>query len=381
MTAAPAADRAGRRPTARAVFGLRRLAAVLSGDRVVVGLRPRRRPPRAYRAYRFGPCRVSKRPAARPVEGATRSHSRATTRAATGMFLSMRLPVPPLGATMITTTMTAAMLGAVVAAVAGAALAPAVLPPAHAATGEPGTLAFSFGVGGSSSPYEFTRIRDVAMAPDGKIVVLDGRARDALRIFHPNGTLHAGVDFSSAPASRDKVYVAPNGSILVKSGAPIKTFDPNGVYVSTLAVQRTWGDGGSYNGHLSFAPDGNIIVIQNASRIAVLYPNGTHAFSFGQYGGYYGELSHARFVDVGPAGRFFVESGNGRIEVFHPNGTHASTASFSLWQWDYGTSGHRYNGMFEIGPSGEFIASYRSLNDHDATLRIFYPNGTLAGSI
>ena len=279
------------------------------------------------------------------------------------------------------TTMTAAMLGAVVAAVAGAALAPVILPPAHAAAGEPGTLAFSFGERGSSSPYEFTRIRDVAMAPDGKIVVLDGRTRDALRIFHPNGTLHAGVDFSSAPASRDKVYVAPNGSILVKSGASIKTFDPNGVYVSTLAVQRTWGDGRSYSGHLSFAPDGNIIVIQNASRIAVLYPNGTHAFSFGQSGGYYGELSHVRFVDVGPAGRFFVESGNGRIEVFHPNGTHASTASFSLWRWDIGSSGLRYNGMFEIGPSGEFIASYRSASGPGVTLRIFYPNGTLAGSI
>ena len=80
------------------------------------------------------------------------------------------------------TTMTAAMLGAVVAAVAGAALAPVILPPAHAAAGEPGTLAFSFGERGSSSPYEFTRIRDVAMAPDGKIVVLDGRTREVMHI-------------------------------------------------------------------------------------------------------------------------------------------------------------------------------------------------------
>ena len=258
-------------------------------------------------------------------------------------------------------------------------MAPAMLPPAHAAAGEPGTLAFSFGVHGSSSPYEFTAIRDVAMAPDGKIVVLDGRTRDALRVFHPNGTLHAGVNFDRAPNAHDNVYVAPNGSILVQSYASIKTFDPNGVYVSTLDTQRMWEDGSYYRlqGYLSFAPNGNIIVIQNASRIAVLYPNGTHAFSFGQYGGYYGELRSPGFVDVGPTGKFFVESGNGRIEVFHPNGTHASTASFSFWG-DYWT---RYDGLFEIGPSGEFIVSYYGRSSQKDTLRIFYPNGTFAGSI
>ena len=74
------------------------------------------------------------------------------------MFLSMRLPAPPLGAMVITTTMTAAMLGAVVAAVAGAALGPAMLPPAHAAAGEPGTLAFSFGSIGGNNIGEFANI-------------------------------------------------------------------------------------------------------------------------------------------------------------------------------------------------------------------------------
>ena len=268
-------------------------------------------------------------------------------------------------------------------------MAPAVLPPAHAAAGEPGTLAFSFGGYGLSSPYDFADIRDVAMAPDGKIVVLDGRARDALRIFHPNGTLYAGVNFSSEPHSEATVYVAPNGSILVRSYPSVKTFDPNGVHVSTLDVSGMIMINGSYyylRGHyLPFAPSGNIIVVHNGSLISVLYPNVTHAFSVGLVGGSISNIFNPRFVDVGPAGKFFVEHGSRLIDVYHPNGTHASTVNFSLPGDDryYGgvDDNKIYNGLFEIGPSGEFIISYRDYWNDRAALYMFYPNGTSAGSI
>ena len=274
------------------------------------------------------------------------------------MFIFARPPVPPLGATMITTTTTAAMLGAVVAAVAGAALAPAMLPPAHAAAGEPGTLIFSFGERGSSSPYEFSGIVDVVVAPDGKIIVLDLDPGNGIRVFHPNGTLYFMTDAPFPVEWGDGVYAAPDGKIIAQDDFTYHVFDPNGThaFVFELEMERP---------ELYFAPNGDFVMFENRSSIAV-FRNYTHIYSIGEAGAYYGELWALNAIGVAPDGKIFAaDYVNDRVEVFHLNGTHAYSfrpfEGLSYW--------------YEIGPTGEFL-SHAWQKGH---LYLFYPNGARAG--
>ena len=266
---------------------------------------------------------------------------------------------------------TIVMLGSVVAAVAGAAL-----PPAHAAAGEPGTVAFTIGGPGNASAYEFSTIVSLDVGPRGNIVVLDSRMEDGLRVFHPNGTLYFGIDLAFEPSyPNNTVHIAPNGSILVRDGSHVISFHPNGAPDGTFETREPDGtETYPLSGELRLLPGGKIAVSQNGSRIAVFHSNGTYDFSFGQYGvcahPYYrhlsdncgpGRLATTTYAAVGPTGKLFVESGSHRrIEVFHPNGTYDSTIR---------VGGFALN---DVGPSGEFV------NGHSPRKTVYYPNGTYA---
>ena len=284
------------------------------------------------------------------------------------MLISTRPPVPLLGATMITTTTTttttAAMLGAVVAAVAGAALAPAVLPPAHAAAGEPGTLAFSFGEHGHSSVYEFSGINDIDVNSVGDIVVLDARTRDAIRTFGPNGNFSVGIDWYSERPHPYSVAGGPNGEILAMNTENVTVFDINGEFIFSFGSPRHgWID-------LDVDRNGNIIVLENRSSIAVFDRNGTFAFSFGSDGSYYQrDVRNARDIAVGgPDDNIFVaDVGHGRVVVFHPNGTYF----FTMQSVHVGRSAY-----IDVGPGGEVVTS-----DHYGNAYVYYPNGTFAFSL
>ena len=127
----------------------------------------------------------------------------------------------PLGAMMITTTTTAVLLGAVVAAVAGAALAPAVLPPAHAAAGEPGTLAFRFGSLGVDDG-EFSGPYAASVSASGNFIVTDGGGRN--QVFYPNGTFAFKLDASG------RARFIPSGDIVVVERDGVQVFYPNGTF-------------------------------------------------------------------------------------------------------------------------------------------------------
>ena len=338
--------------TSLAAGGRRSLRPLCQSAR---GSRPPCQGARARSGRRQG-FRLGFRPAERPC-----------VRAATGTFLSMRLPVPPLGATMITTS-TAAMLGAVVAVVAGGALALAVLPPAHAAAGEPGTLIFSFGERGFSGPYEFSGITDVDVGPDGKIIVLDVGVEDSLRVFHPNGTLYFATDVGPFIGWTDGVYAAPDGKIIVRNGGVYHVFHPNG----TSAFSFETGLG---NHDLHFAPNGDFVVRENATSVAV-FRNYTHAYSFGEPGLYYGEFTSMIVGGMSPDGKIIavdVDINRHHGEAFHLNGTHAY--SFGPFEGIQGM-------WHDIGPTGEILIGdggggfyYRSPSE---TLNLFYPNGVRA---
>ena len=283
------------------------------------------------------------------------------TRAATGMFLSMRPPVPPLGATIITVT-TAAMLAAVVAAVAGAALAPAVLPPAHAAAGEPGTLAFEFGSLGRDTG-EFVSINDIAVGPNGRIVVSDGR--DGIEVFHPNGTFAFKAKQPGNVHYYDGVDVGPDGDIVaVCVHHYVCGFHPNGTFNFRFLM-----DGYSYASvsDIAFGPGGRIVAGGSDSQIRVYHPNGTLDFMFGDVGADAGEFGAdgVRAVDVGPGGIIAaLNSGSRDVWLFHPNGTFAGEFKHGHYVYD-----------IAFGPSGEVVlASWRGVH-------VYHPNGTSAFNI
>ena len=277
-------------------------------------------------------------------------------RAATGMFLSMRPPVPPLGATRITTA-TAAMLGAVVAAVAGAALAPAVLPPAHAAAGEPGTLAFEFGSLGRDAG-EFRSINDVAVGPNGRIAVAD--YKDGIEVFHPNGTFAFNVGGST---NYHSVAVGPDGGIAASAYGSLTTFHPNG----TLNSWDGWPSSG-YVQDVTVGPDGRIVLGDSEGKVNVFHPNGTFDFSFGEFGTGVGEFGGSvKSVAVAPNGFIAaLDSRSRAVWVFHPNGTFAGEL-----EHDFG-SGYVYN--IEFGPSGEVVIGAGKTH-------VLHPNGTSAFNI
>ena len=271
----------------------------------------------------------------------------------------MRPLVPPLGATMTTTTTTAAMLGAVVAAVAGAALAPAMLlPPAHAAAGEPGTLAFEAGVlyergkNDREDPGVLSSVRDVAVGPDGHIFVANGRL--SIEVFHPNGTSAYQLPDRSAR------IMAVGPDVIV---APMRVYHPNGSSIFFYDIHDV------YPSDVAVGPDGRIVMGSGDSRIRVYHPNGTLDFMFGELGEDVGEFgrSGVRAVAVGPGGFIAaVDAGSSAVLVFYPNGTFAGEFEHGL---------NRAITDIAFGPSGE-----AALASRNGTF-VFYSNGTSAFNV
>ena len=260
---------------------------------------------------------------------------------------------------MMMTTMTVAMLGAVVAAVAGAALAPAILPPAHAAAGDPGTLAFEFGSLGRDAG-EFRSVRDVAIGPSGRIAVAD--TGDNIEVFHPNGTFAFSVG-SARVHQYDYVDIGPDGSIVAGSthGAS-HVFHPNGSFNYWFSPHGSVKD-------MAIGPDGRIVVGASDARIHVFHPNGTLAFSFGELGTDVGEFRSVISVAVAPNGLIAAVNSDSNVWVFHPNGTLA------------GEFMHRHSDVYDVtfSPSGEVALGWSG--GRKAHIHVFHPNGTSAFNV
>ena len=218
----------------------------------------------------------------------------------------------------------------------------------------------------------------VDIAPDGRIVVLDGAQqsgshdRNYVRIFHLNGTpaLSFPVGHSHFPAL--DLAVAPDGRIVVVASSdygersyvsvyrplPNGTFSytflngtsnqplPNGTLVAVPgieAVQRP--------GTLAVGADGRIVV-GGGNRISVFHSNGSLALNFGGYGSVKGGFDRPTDAAVGSDGRIVVaEPGNRTISVFHPNGTPA----FSFGSYGHGDDAFYTPRYVAVGPDGKIV--------------------------
>ena len=187
-----------------------------------------------------------------------------------------------------------------------------------------GSLAAEFGSRGDADGKFYTPAR-VAVGPDGQIVVGDtGKKR--IQVFRPdpnNGSAYAfdGVAFGSYGygerqfTTLDDVAVAPDGRIVVLDAPAVRIFHPNGslaAYFDADAFRES---------SIAVAPDGRIVVgydhFDNTntrkSGVHVFHPNGTNALMLDTPPG-------AFHVAVAPTG-LIVAGGGGFVQGFHPDGT------------------------------------------------------------
>ena len=237
-------------------------------------------------------------------------------------------------------------------------------------------------------PYNDPRaafMRDIAVAPDGRIVV--GNSNSTVSVYHPNGSLALAFGgYGAVSGGFDRptdAAIAPDGRIVVAEpgSRTVSVFHPNG----TLAVAfggYGHGDGAFYTPqYVAVAPDGRIVVGDTGKRrILVFNSDGTPSFAFGTVGSGAGEFGTLRDVAVAPNGRIVVVDSArdkyGRIQVFSPDGAFMSEMITSGHYWNWRDS--RVPSWVAVGPDGRIVVSGAAV---DGGVSVFEPNGTVAFAI
>ena len=203
----------------------------------------------------------------------------------------------------------------------------------------------AFGSHGGSSG--FRNLGDIAVDPDGRIVVIDDDQH--VRVFHPNGSLVWGIGIGSASGMQGMFSVAagPDGRIFV-SGYSYS----DGYWSPSVPIVRTFHPHTLPNGSLAYSP-----APPNGTA-----PNGT--VTFGPSVILEGVLNYGR-VAVAPDGRIVVGGGN-VVQVFRPDGTLAFARSV-----DIGIS------SIAVAPDGRIVA----LDVTRKLVHVFNPDGSFAFSL
>ena len=189
---------------------------------------------------------------------------------------------------------------------------------------------------------QFIDLRDVAVGPDGRIVVVDSSIKRA-SVFHPNGSFVLAFGLSMDQA--ESVAVGPDGQIFVGGRTSyagddvVRVFHPYTERDGTLAYSPGPPNGTLPNGTATFGPP--VDVDWQAGRIAD--------------------------VAVGPDGRIVVaESDDPIIRAFHPDGSFESEDVVDI----------TIAGM-AVGPDGRIVAVDTSRN----LVHVFEPDGSFAFSL
>ena len=168
---------------------------------------------------------------------------------------------------------------------------------------------------GSGAPTGFGTPGDVAVGPDGRIVVI---MMGGVQVFHPNGSLVAEFGLRGStyenPFSVKYVAVGPDGRIVVGS-----TVDNTGkMYVQVFRPDPNNGTSYAFDGvefelhnlrDVAVGPDGRIVTLGDSGHVSIFHSNGSLALTFD-----HSQSLHAGDVAVGPDGRIFVD---GRTPPLH----------------------------------------------------------------
>ena len=251
---------------------------------------------------------------------------------------------------------------------------------------------------------------DIAFGPDGRLVVTDpfnhrvhvyhpvNAARSLVQ--HPNGSLVPSGSFALGFGyygsvlrefdSPTDVAVGPDGRIVVAEPGnySIRVFHSNG----TAALEfgsRGSGDGHFYTPrHVAVGPDGRIVVGDTGKqRVLAFGPDGSPVLAFGSAGDGEREFGRLHDVAVGPDGRIVVaDEHNGRVQVFHPNGSFALAI---ILDPDVQRRGYLDKSATHVavGPDGQIVVGDDGGSEdylygyRDKDVRVFNPDGSIVFTI
>ena len=249
---------------------------------------------------------------------------------------------------------------------------------------------YAFQVAGQGEGIGFVDHRALAaIAPDGRIVVVDG---NRVQVFSPDGAFDSVFDLGRG-VEVTGVDVGPDGLIVVADGGGVdsttgyengtwwwanpghvRAFHPNGTSAFSFAVVD-WGYPATYAMPVGVGvgPEGEVVVLErgyfwsDAVRVYRPHPNGTFAFAFNVLDGRSGV--GVRGLEVGPGGMVFVGNENDTVSVYHPNGSLALT---------FGGHGSVQGGFDRptdaaVAPDGRIVVA----EPGNRTISVFHPNGTL----
>jgi DNA-binding beta-propeller fold protein YncE len=202
-------------------------------------------------------------------------------------------------------------------------------------------------VGGPGSEAgQFTRPRDIAVAPDGSLYIADTENHRIQHLAPDGSVLHVwgsfgSLDSGNGPAGTFNepwgVAVGLDGSVYVADvwNHRIQKFSPEGEF------QTMWGTYGQADSPTSFFgprdvavdPQGNLLVTDTGNdRVVVFDPQGIPISQFGSSGLEPGQFDEPVAVAVDPNGLVYVtDTWNQRIQVFEKD---ASGEYRPLRQWD-----------------------------------------------
>ena len=234
-----------------------------------------------------------------------------------------------------------------------------------------GTFALAFGSYGSGDG-EFYAPFDLAVAPDGRIVVAAGSdaEKQRLHVFHPNGTFEHVFDVGTRHHISGRYINIPSIAVVPAPALPTTALPTTALPTTALpAVPPGW-----LQGMIAVATSASNI---GGGSIHVFHPNGAPAISF--YGDEDRRIGYTLDVAVAPDGRIAVSDrvpnqylstyNDYRVQVFHPNGTFARIVASETSHRD---SSQQHNIAFD--PAGRLVVDNILLGH----IHVFHPDGTRA---
>ncbi|HLZ26402.1 MAG TPA: flippase activity-associated protein Agl23 [Chloroflexota bacterium] len=188
--------------------------------------------------------------------------------------------------------------------------------------------------------------KNVAVAPDGRLYVVEGRAA-RVTVFNPDGSVASSWGSSGQGDGQFQepwgIAVAPNGNVYVADtwNHRIQFFDPTGKFLGKWgklgdAKGRTDADPSVFWGPRSIAisPDGDVYVTDTGNkRIQVFGLDGTFKRMFGGDGGAPGQFKEEVGVALDAQGNVWVaDTWNGRIQKLSPDGQPLAQIAVSGWE-------------------------------------------------
>jgi uncharacterized protein (TIGR03663 family) len=225
--------------------------------------------------------------------------------------------------------------------------------------------------------------KNVAIAPDGKMYVVEGRAARVTE-FNADGTIATSWGGSGAAEGQFQepwgIAVAPNGNVYVADtwNHRVQYFDPNGKFLGKWgqlgdAKGRVDGDPSIFWGprDIAVSPGGEVFVTDTGNkRVQVFGLDGTFKRMFGGDGTAPGQFKEQVGIALDSQGNVWVaDTWNSRIQEMSPEGTPLKQVPVTGCGWE--SQAVTNKPYVAVDDDGQIIVSC----PEQARLQVFSPDG------